>query len=130
MVECPYCGSEAVIRYADEIYGDAGRSERLWVCSNWPDCDAYVGCHTRTRHPLGRLANPELRRWKRKAHEHFDQLWVNDDGEDGEMTRSEYSWLKMGLTEDEAHIGEFDVEQCKDLVFHLTGYRHRKTPKF
>jgi len=83
----------------------------VWICSNWPKCDAYVGCQKGTKKPLGRLANPELRFWKKQAHEKFDKLWKG-----GIMNRSRaYTWLSrtLNIPLDECHIGMFDIEQCK-----------------
>jgi hypothetical protein len=81
-------------------------------------CRAYVGCHPGTEKPLGRLANAELRQWKQRAHRVFDPLWKS-----GKMSRRRaYEELRkvLGMTEDECHIGEFDVENCKRLVRSLT----------
>jgi len=95
-----------------EIYG--GRSYgMIWLCR---PCDAYVGTHKNSKDhaPLGRLANKELREWKKKAHAVFDPLWKT-----GNMGRKEaYRFLceKMNMTESQAHIGKFDVVECKKLV--------------
>jgi hypothetical protein len=90
-----------------------GRSYGLvWICSTWPKCDAYVGCRKGSDKPLGRLANPELRFWKKQAHATFDKLWQAG----GDMTRTEaYVWLSrvLSITPDKCHIGMFDIEQCK-----------------
>lgn len=110
---CPYCGSavslaSSAIVYSGRDYGN------VWLCDNWPKCDAYVGAHKSTNVPLGRLANAELREWRKRAHSVFDSLWQS-----GEYTRTEaYAIMQqvMGMTEDEAHIGKFDVEECKRLI--------------
>jgi hypothetical protein len=34
-----------------------------------------VGCHKGTTKPLGRLADAELREWKKRAHAAFDPVW-------------------------------------------------------
>lgn len=73
-VVCPYCGNKAELVDSAVVYG---RSYGIiWLC--YP-CDAYVGVHKNSpRHaPLGRLANKELREWKMRAHEVFDQLWIS-----------------------------------------------------
>lgn len=49
-----------------------------------------------------------------RAHEVFDELWLS-----GYMTRPEaYVWLceVMDKTEDEGHIGRFDIEECAALI--------------
>ena len=39
---CPYCGSHTILRSADGIYRENSRNEMLYVCKNYPACDAYV----------------------------------------------------------------------------------------
>ena len=110
---CPYCGSTAKLIDSAEIYG--GRSfGPAWACANYPTCDAYVGCHGRSTTPLGRLANYELRQWKKNAHAAFDRLWKTHA-----LQRSEaYAWLaeQLQLTPDQCHIGMFDVDVCQRVV--------------
>ncbi len=109
MVLCPYCHNEA--KYVDSkvVYGRS--YGMIYLCS---DCDAYVGVHKGTDKPLGRLANRDLRKWKIAAHEAFDPLWKS-----GRMKRNQaYVWLakQMRLNREDAHIGMFDIEMCKELV--------------
>jgi hypothetical protein len=109
--KCPYCGKEVVLRNSDIIYGKSYGN--VWMCSNWPKCDAYVGCHNGTKKPLGRLANKELRYWKKKAHYAFDSIWKS-----GRMDRSTaYSWLanKLNIPGNKCHIGMFDIDRCKSV---------------
>lgn len=112
-VICPYCGDQAILRDSAIIYG--GRSYGLiWLCSNYPTCDAYCGVHKGTDKPLGRLANAELRLWRNRAHEVFDQLWKSN----------RYSRKKayaiaadiMGMPVGETHIALMDIQDCKDLI--------------
>lgn len=112
-VICPYCGSRAVLTSNISVYGRTYGNGRVWICENFPACDSYVGAHADGT-PLGRLANPELRSWKKAAHRAFDPLWKSS-----RMTRNEaYRWLQktMGLTKEEGHIGKFDVDQCRRLI--------------
>ena len=119
-VVCSYCGENAILTTGDQIYGSLHRlrNEKLWVCFQ---CDAWVGCHKRNkRHghkgdePLGRLANRELRKAKIRAHDAFDRLWRKR----GAQRRDSYKWLanKMGIRQEECHIGMFDEEQCMQVV--------------
>jgi len=64
--------------------------------------------------PLGRLANPELRRLKQAAHHAFDPLWKTGDMD----RRDAYAWLaeKMGISVENCHIGMMDEGQCKSVV--------------
>ena len=113
-VICPYCKQPAKLVPSSRIYGDRDKNYGMfWHCEK---DDAYVGTHKNSKDhiPLGRLANRELRRWKQNAHAMFDPLWQSK-----KMTRGEaYAFMQriMGMTQDEAHIGKFDVQQCKKLV--------------
>lgn len=83
----------------------------IYVCI---PCDAYVGVHKGTDKALGRLADLELRHWKKEAHSHFDPIWKT-----GLLPRAgAYVWLsnKMNLHIDLTHIGMMDVEQCKKVI--------------
>lgn len=118
--DCPYCGGKSVLVETAAIYHgrDFGWA---WACENYPECDAYTGCHGKSKLPLGRLANAELRRAKRAAHRVFDPMWRG-----GGLTRSQaYAWLseQLGINETECHIGMFDVEQCKGVVEVCKGKR-------
>ena len=74
MTKCPYCGSDVMLKDATFIYhrSQAKRWGKVWVCKNYPKCDAYVGCHEGTTLPLGRPANARLRTLKAEAHKQFD----------------------------------------------------------
>ena len=77
---------------------------------------AYVGVHKGTDKPLGRLANAELRNWKKAAHAVFDPLWKY--GRFRGHRNAAYAWLaqKMGLPVEKTHIGMFDVGQCRKAI--------------
>lgn len=110
---CSYCFKAADLVTGEEIYPHRPDlySLSFWKC---PDCDAYVGCHKRTKKPLGILANAELRKMKREAHSAFDPIWKNRT-----MSRTKaYKWLanKLKLNVENCHIGHFNIEQCKKVV--------------
>lgn len=111
---CPYCGSTSHLTDSSIIYN--GRSfGNVWICANYPACDAFVGVHKSNNQPLGRLANGELRKAKINAHSIFDALWKTQGG----MTRQQaYKWLseQLGLPAKETHIGMFDVEMCNKVI--------------
>jgi hypothetical protein len=120
-VICPYCGRQAEYVDSSIIYGLS--YGMIYLCR---PCDAYVGVHKGTDRPLGRLADNELRRWKKEAHVNFDRLWKH-----GNMTRGEaYVWLsrQMDIPVSETHIGMFDVAQCKQVVSIMLNYVRRKLP--
>ena len=109
LVLCPYCGELAELIDSVEIYGRS--YGQAWICK---PCDAYVGCHKGTSKPLGRLADRELRTWKKKAHSAFDPLWKTK-----QMTRgAAYRWLakELNMSRADCHIGMMDVSQCKSVV--------------
>ena len=114
-MKCPYCNSEANLVSGHEIYPHRPdlADLKVWACR---PCDAWVGTHKNSpeHKPLGRLANAELRKAKMAAHAVFDPLWKS-----GRMSRREaYSMLseRMSIPKDQAHIGMFDVDQCKAVV--------------
>jgi len=114
-VICPYCQRRAECVSGKEIYPHRPDlySKRFWLCRS---CDAYVGTHHNSRRhaPLGQLADAELRKAKKAAHNAFDRIWM-----DGSNTRKEaYAWLaeELGISLTSCHIGQFDVEKCKHVV--------------
>lgn len=110
-VLCDYCGKPAQLVNGSMVYN--GRYHGLiWLCSS---CNAWVGVHKGTNKPLGRLANADLRHWRREAHAAFDPMWR---GKEKRTRRWAYEWLaeEMRLPLKETHIGMFDVEQCKKAV--------------
>lgn len=113
-ITCPYCGAAAVLREGAYVYGERSKGELLYVCANYPKCDAYVGVHRGTRRPLGTLADAELRNKRIRAHKLFDQIWQN-----GLMTRKEaYRWMEyfMGIPKDTGHIANFSGYRCEELM--------------
>lgn len=131
---CPYCNSETDFKDSSVIYGKS--YGMVYVCKKFPECDAYVGVHQGTTKPLGRLANAELRKWKKAAHAHFDPLWKwklmerrsGKPGKSGKpggshyrkgyARQSGYKWLasELGINRDDCHIGMFDVDMCKKVI--------------
>lgn len=110
---CPYCGATSLKTTGAEIYPQRRdlRGKVFFVCS---PCDAYVGCHPGGGRPLGRLADATLRAAKQAAHRAFDPIWL-----DGEMRRGDaYSWLaqRLGIHQEDCHIGMFDVAMCERVV--------------
>ena len=111
IVKCPYCLKLAVLVDSIKVYRKS--YGLIWLCE---PCGAYVGTHKNspTHAPLGRLANAELRLWKMRAHAAFDYTWQS-----GKMSRKQaYAKMAeaMNMTKKEAHIGKFDIEECKKLV--------------
>jgi hypothetical protein len=73
-VKC-HCGSDAVYHKSDAIiYGRQYSNRGVWVCSQFPKCDSYVGCHP-NKLPLGVLKDKEGRSLAKACHKIFDRYW-------------------------------------------------------
>jgi len=111
---CPYCGKKAVLRDAAYVYGENAIVTHLYVCTGYPECDAFVGVHKDNLMPLGNLADAFLRRRRIEAHKKFDLLWKK-----GIFSRRQaYKWMqdKFCLSEPNAHIGFFNEHMCDRLI--------------
>lgn len=110
-VYCDYCGKRAEFVDSKVIYGRS--YGMVYLCRN---CDAYVGVHKGTDIPLGRLADAELREYKKSAHAAFDPLW--QFGPFRKNRNGAYEWLaeQMQLPVEKTHIGMFDIEKCKKVI--------------
>lgn len=127
-----FCGScEQPARLTDgrEIYPHRpDLAERnIWKCDG---CGGYVGCHPRTKVPLGTPANAELRKARKLLHEQrFDHIWKTADRTGGYHPEDEkarwrirraartrlYGYLaqQLAISSDLCHIGMFDIETCR-----------------
>lgn len=113
-MRCPYCGGTLTLRSADGIYHDNSNNTMLYVCSNYPQCDAYVRTHPGTTIPVGTPANRKLRNLRNEAHRHFDQLYRS-----GFMSKQDaYLWLAALLQAplSQAHIGYLGEYYCTQVI--------------
>lgn len=113
-VKCPYCGRLAILRDASYVYKENALDKYLYVCSGYPECDAYVGVHTKSLRPKGSLANGDLRHKRIETHRLFDAIWKN-----GVFSRKEaYRWMQdtFSLNSSQAHIGQFSDYRCDCLM--------------
>lgn len=113
-MRCPYCGAPVMLRSADGIYKNNSHGMKLYVCTNYPKCDAYVRVHAGTNIPVGTMANHELRSLRRTAHYYFDKLHKS-----GIMSKQgAYLWLSDLLQSplSEAHIGYLGEYYCKQVI--------------
>lgn len=113
-IKCPYCGQPAVLRPASYVYKDRAKEEHLYVCSNFPNCNSYVGVYPGTLKPKGTLANGDLRNKRIHTHKLFDRIWKSKI-----MSRqSAYCWMRdrFGLSTAQAHIGQFGDYMCDELM--------------
>lgn len=84
----------------------------FYGCTRYPACRGCVGAHP-DGSPVGTPANAATRRARHLTHELFDRLW-----REGYMSRmGAYHWMqeKLGMSVDEAHIGNFDIPTCRRL---------------
>ncbi len=113
-LRCQYCGGSVVLRSADGVYRKNPNHTMLYVCSNYPRCDAYVRTHSGTSIPVGTLANPRLRKLRHQAHYYFNQLYYS-----GLMSKQEaYLWLTelLQIPPSEAHIGLLGEYYCNEVI--------------
>lgn len=115
-IHCPYCGAAAICRPASTVYGadTIDPKSYLYLCSNWPSCDAYVSAHRKDLRPMGTLANGELRHKRILAHRALKKLQ-----KDRHMDKwAAYIWLQANLKLDEshAHIGMFSNQMCDQVI--------------
>lgn len=126
-VKCNNCGSDKV-RYTSnkEVYGRVYGNGGCYLCD---DCKAYVGVHdTKSKKPLGRLANKELRELKMACHRKFDPLWRNTN-----FKRTDcYGYLanKLGLHLRETHFGWFDKEYLERALFVLDNTTYKDISEY
>ena len=76
---CPYCGSKMIFRPAEYLFMDSvspGSSKNYYVCSHYPDCDAYMACDDKFE-LKGRVANGWLRHQRLIAHRYIDLITAN-----------------------------------------------------
>lgn len=109
-LRCPYCGGTVVYKSADGIYKDNSSGTMLYVCSHYPECDAYVLVQPGTRIPMGTMADHNLRALRITTHKQFDKLHLN-----GYMSRKEaYMWLANLISAplSQAHIGYLGEYYC------------------
>lgn len=101
---CPECGSAMVLR--------TSRYGLFYGCVEYPRCKATHGAHKDGR-PLGTPADAATKKARIRAHDAFDRIWKG-----GHMSRSDaYAWMQeaMDLSEEDAHIGKFTIDQCDQL---------------
>lgn len=113
-MRCPYCRSPVIYRSAEGIYRDNKSNTMLYVCSRYPECDAYVRVHTGTKIPVGSMADHKLRALRREAHRYFNQLY-----ESGYMGKDDaYQWLadQIGAPLSQAHIGYLGEYYCRQVI--------------
>ena len=124
-MRCPYCRSPVIYHSADGIYRENKNNTMLYVCSRYPECDAYVRVHAGTKLPVGSMADHKLRSLRRDAHRAFDRLH-----ESGLMCKEDaYRWLAdlICVPLAHAHIGHLNEYYCKQVIEKSTELLKRRT---
>lgn len=111
---CPYCGKATEYIDSKEFYGKS--YGMVYACI---PCQAWVRVHKGTDIALGRLANEELREWKKQTHALFDPLWkklLSHGISIAKARKACYSWLsnRLSIPFEYTHVGMFDVDQCRN----------------
>jgi ssDNA-binding Zn-finger/Zn-ribbon topoisomerase 1 len=113
--ECAELGIQALMKFHP-----TSRFGPFYGCTRYPECKATHGAHKHNGAPLGKPANKATKEKRIEAHALFDQLWQGepDEKERKRKRRDSYAWMQqaMGMTKDEAHIGNFDIPTCERLM--------------
>lgn len=113
--ECPFCGGRVELKSSEVIYGkDHGM---MYICTNRPECDSYVGVHEGTDIPLGYLADVELRYWRRLVHSAIDPLWQKAR-EKRKKREGVYAWIasELGKEVAETHVAWMTKRECMTVL--------------
>lgn len=115
---CPECGGAMVLR--NSKYG------LFYGCFTFPKCKATHGAHKDGK-PLGIPADKKTKKARMDAHEVFDQLWKGKHMSRGDA----YEWMQeaMEMSEEEAHIGRFNIDQCEELALKVEDYLEEQEDK-
>jgi hypothetical protein len=106
---CPYCKSKT--EYIDSSFVYKKSYGMIYICK---PCNAYCGVHKGTSNALGRVANKELREWKQKAHNAFDEIWKSQLKKRSTAYNMMSVYLK--IPRKYCHIGMFSISTCQKVV--------------
>lgn len=104
-IACPECGGPMALR--------PSKFGIFYGCLAYPKCVSAHGAHP-SGAPMGVPTNKAGKDARIRAHAAFDTLWNT-----GTMRRKEaYKWMQMalGLSKEQAHIGNFDIPTCERLI--------------
>jgi len=117
--KCLYCNVPCRLVDASLVYHGSSRFGMVWLCSNYPECDARVGAR-RDHQPLGHPARKDLRELRIKCHSSFDPLWkkhTTNTSTTKQKCKARHQLYKelseyMRLPIDMTHFAMFNEEQC------------------
>lgn len=131
-LDCPDCDGKLYLQHAPTSWGG---NPFAYLCENRPTCRGLCSAHPDGT-PQGTPADQKTRTARRLTHSVFDPLWQHApvmscyaaEPDDKKATRAiryrarvrAYAWLadQLGMTEDECHIGLFDIETLR-LAYRL-----------
>lgn len=130
-MSCPFCGSAVEFKSNAIIYGREFGPGFAYICSKFPECDSYVGCHGDKAYvedrgiitndlrwmPLGTLANKELREIRKSVHVMIDPYWQTKKISRGKLYR--ILARELNLDEQDTHIAMFDKATCQKILDHF-----------
>ena len=109
-IYCTGCSHDVEARLTDgyEMYKSRKDLYDLvfWVC---PTCGAFVGTHSKNNKPLGFLATPQVKVWRKNIHAILDPLWKSKKIKRGKAYA--YISYRLGRTYHTAEI--YSVEEGK-----------------
>lgn len=122
VLSCPYCGGKAILRPTPYLFGDKtneGSSDYYYVCTNYPECSAYIKCRKGTFEPMGFLADSWLRHMRNVAHRYIKIIAAN------RIMRQEFIYYliagKLGVREKYAHIRYSTNKNIEEIIKILKG---------
>jgi len=108
-LKCPEAGCDSLMVLRESRYGP------FYSCARYPKCTGSHGSHPDGT-PLGIPADKETKKARMDAHAVFDLLWQPVGAPYSRSAAYFEMRTMMGLSEEKAHIGNFDIDQCMDLV--------------
>ncbi len=108
--KCVHCGGKVIYTSNEVLYGRTYGNGKCYYCTS---CGASVGTHNKhPQEPLGMLATPAMKSWKKLCHSLFDPVW-----KEKHISRSlAYKRLaqKLHIPQSECHFGHFDEDRLKE----------------
>lgn len=108
-LKCPEADCDGLMVLRDSKYGP------FYSCARYPKCTGSHGAHPDGT-PLGKPADKATKAARIVAHAAFDLLWQPKDAPYSRGAAYFEMRTMMGLSEEEAHIGNFDIDQCTTLI--------------
>lgn len=119
-MRCPYCGAPVKMVPESEMnfrFHAKGPNKRdfYWVCTNYPECDAYIPADNTTKRPTGTLANAELRHMRMMIH-----YWQVILTMEGIMSRASFVRTMASILNirnfNMVHVGEFTKMDAESVL--------------